>query len=130
MEYVKYGDLQSHMNTPIPEVQSKVVTAQLLHGLKLMHQEKFTHRDLKPHNIFVVETQPYFWVKIGDFGITKRITNDQTTLKTEIGTLDYLAPEVLGYVDEETSQYTNSVDIWSLGCACHRLLTMSPPFPK
>ena len=76
-----------------------------------MHSEKFIHRDLKPHNIFVVETQPYFWVKIGDFGITKRITNDQMTLKTEIGTLDYLAPEVLGYVDEETSRYTNSVDI-------------------
>ena len=130
MEYFKYGDLQSHMNTPIPEVQSKIITAQLLQGLKLMHQEKFTHRDLKPQNIFVVETQPYFWVKIGDFGITKRTTNDQTFLKTEIGTLDYLAPEVLGYVDEETSQYTNSVDIWSLGCVCHRLLTMSPPFPK
>ena len=130
MEYFKYGDLQSHMSTRIPEVQSKIIAAQLLQGLKIMHQEKFTHRDLKPQNIFVVQMQPYFWVKIGDFGITKRITNDQTILKTEIGTLDYLAPEILGYVDEETSQYTNSVDIWSLGCVCHRLLTMNPPFPK
>ena len=69
-------------------------------------------------------------MKIGDFGITKRILNEQTFLKTEIGTLDYLAPEVLGYVEEETSTYTNAVDLWSLGCICHRLLTMESPFPK
>lgn len=56
--------------------------------------------------------------------------SDQTFLKTEIGTREYLAPEVLGYVEEETSYYTNAVDIWSLGCICHRLLTMEPPFAK
>ena len=56
--------------------------------------------------------------------------NEQTFLRTEIGTLDYLAPEVLGYVEEETSRYTNAVDLWSLGCICHRLLTMESPFPK
>ena len=69
-------------------------------------------------------------MKIGDFGITKRILNEQTFLRTEIGTLDYLAPEVLGYVEEETSRYTNAVDLWSLGCICHRLLTLESPFPK
>ncbi len=71
-------------------------------------------------------------MKIGDFGITKRILNEQTFLRTQIGTPDYLAPEVLGYVEEEkeTSRYTNAVDLWSLGCICHRLLTMESPFPK
>ena len=69
-------------------------------------------------------------MKIGDFGITKRILNEQTFLRTEIGTPDYLAPEVLGYVEEETSRYTNAVDLWSLGCICHRLLTLESPFPK
>ena len=56
--------------------------------------------------------------------------NEQTFLRTEIGTPDYLAPEVLGYVEEETSRYTNAVDLWSLGCICHRLLTLESPFPK
>lgn len=69
-------------------------------------------------------------MKIGDFGISKRITHDQTFLRTEIGTPDYLAPEVLGYVEEETSRYTNAVDLWALGCVVHRLLTMGPPFVK
>ena len=56
--------------------------------------------------------------------------NEQTFLRTQIGTPDYLAPEVLGYVEEETSRYTNAVDLWSLGCICHRLLTMESPFPR
>ena len=56
--------------------------------------------------------------------------NDQTFLKTQVGTPDYLAPEVLGYVEEESSRYTNAVDLWSLGCICHRLLTLESPFPK
>ena len=56
--------------------------------------------------------------------------NEQTFLRTQVGTPDYLAPEVLGYVEEETSRYTNAVDLWSLGCICHRLLTMESPFPK
>ena len=56
--------------------------------------------------------------------------NEQTFLRTQVGTQDYLAPEVLGYVEEETSRYTNAVDLWSLGCICHRLLTLESPFPK
>ena len=130
MEYFPLGDLQRYMDAPIPETQVKIIMFQLLEGLKIMHQNSFTHRDLKPQNIFVVRDSPSFWVKIGDFGITKRITRDGTYLITEIGTREYLAPEVLGYIDEETSKYTNAVDIWSLGCVCHRLLTMLPPFSR
>ena len=48
MEYFKYGDLQRHMDTKMPEIQVKIVIAQVLEGLKTMHQLGFTHRDLKP----------------------------------------------------------------------------------
>ena len=130
MEYFPLGDLQRYMDTKMPESQVKFIVSQLLEGLKIMHENQFTHRDLKPQNIFVVEEKPFFWVKIGDFGISKRTTHDQTFLRTEIGTLDYLAPEVLGYVEEERPRYTNAVDLWALGCVVHRLLTLRPPFVK
>ena len=48
MEYFKYGDLQRHMDTKMPEIQVKIVITQVLEGLKRMHQLGFTHRDLKP----------------------------------------------------------------------------------
>ena len=70
-------------------------------------------------------------MKIGDFGIAKRIMNDQTALRTEVGTQDYQAPEVFGFMDsEEELLYTSAVDLWALGCVMYMLLTSEKPFPK
>ena len=64
------------------------------------------------------------WVKLGDFGVSKRIlAQATTTLHTPVSTQFYSAPEVLGLdSNSETSNYTNSVDIWSLGCVVYELL--------
>jgi len=64
------------------------------------------------------------WVKLGDFGVSKRILAEATTtFHTQVSTPVYSAPEVLGLdPNSETSNYTNSVDIWSLGCVIYELL--------
>ena len=64
------------------------------------------------------------WVKLGDFGVSKRIqAHASTTFHTQVSTPVYGAPEVLGLdSNSETSDYTNSVDIWSLGCVIYELL--------
>ena len=50
MEYLEHGDLQEYLdnNGPLPEQQAGEVTYQILEGLDFMHQNEFTHRDLKP----------------------------------------------------------------------------------
>ena len=57
--------------------------------------------------------------------MSKRIlAQSTTTLHTPVSTQLYSAPEVLGLdSNSETSDYTNSVDIWSLGCVIYELLT-------
>ena len=58
-------------------------------------------------------------LKIADFGLSK-IGN---RLRTYVGTPHYIAPEVLknGFSDQfEKQNYTNSVDMWSLGCILFR----------
>jgi len=64
------------------------------------------------------------WVKLGDFGASKWIQAPATTtLHTQVVTASYGAPEVLGLDSNcESSDYTNSVDIWSLGCVIYELL--------
>ena len=57
--------------------------------------------------------------------------DDQTALRTEVGTRDYQAPEVIGFMDsEEELLYTSAVDLWALGCVMYRLLTLEKPFPR
>ena len=58
-------------------------------------------------------------VKIGDFGVSKHIPKDSTTiLQTHVGTWGYTAPEILS-----SEAYTYVVDCWSVGCIAYRLLT-------
>ena len=130
MEHFQYGDLQNYMNQNWSEVQVKNVASQLLEAIAIMHNNGFTHRDIKPANIFVVERHPWFRIKRGDSCISKRVVSEQTDLRTEIGTRHYVAPEVLGFVDEDTCRYTDKVDLWALGSVLHRLLTTEPPFAK
>ncbi|KAG0643257.1 kinase-like domain-containing protein, partial [Tuber brumale] len=123
MEYLPEGDLTKHIDTPLPQETVRNISKQILEGLIVMHQNGIAHRDLKPANIFVVRISPV-WVKLGDFGISKRIlAQDTTTFHTQVSTQVYGAPEVLGLdSNSETSEYTNSVDIWSLGCVVYELL--------
>lgn len=79
---------------------------------------------------------PDWWVKIGDFGISKRAEEGLTALRTLIGTPGFLAPEVLVQLyfpddsDLEISEeYTAAVDMWSLGEIAFRALTGEQPFP-
>ena len=70
------------------------------------------------------------WVKLGDFGVSKRILDEATTtFHTQVSTPVYSAPEVLALdPNSETSNYTNSVDIWSLGCVMYELLVVRKLF--
>ncbi|CAZ80245.1 unnamed protein product [Tuber melanosporum] len=128
MEYIALGDLdQCFRKKTFTEGRAKLLAWQLLQGLAIMHENGFTHRDLKPQNILLVSYYP-LWVKIGDFGVTKRIIHDETALRTSVWTMHYGAPETLGLTDAETSEYTNAVDLWSLGCVLHKALTNTTPF--
>jgi serine/threonine protein kinase len=142
MEYMSLGDLEQNLqeieNSPthegpaLSEEEAQEVTRQILEGLNIMHAEGFAHRDLKPQNVFVVQKQPQWWVKLGDFGLSKQRT-DQTAFRTQAGTQQYMAPELFYYVpdlDTETSEYTSAIDLWALGCIVYRVITGAVPFPS
>lgn len=67
---------------------------------------------------------------MADFGLSKRLT-DTTGYNTRAGSHLYMAPELLNLPDSynPSSDYTNSVDIWSTGCIVYRLITGVVPFP-
>ena len=131
MDYFEMGDLSHHLQAKIPEDQARDITQQLLRGLVELHGMGITHRDLKPTNVFVVTRSASSWdVRIGDFGISKRVNADETALRTITGTRHYMAPELDPFLvdDEETHSYTQAVDVWALGILLFQMLTLQMAF--
>ena len=46
-------------------------------GLKMIHDGKQMHRDLKPDNIFLLRTKDGYIAKLGDFGLSREVGTQQ-----------------------------------------------------
>ncbi|KAJ5358988.1 Tetratricopeptide-like helical [Penicillium cataractarum] len=128
MEYFENGDLFAYLyqKPPLPEAEAKDITYQILDGLSMMHENGFAHRDLKPHNILIKSHPPEeWWIKLADFGITKRIEESYGQSTTLKGTPRYLAPEIWGFVERGSAYAT---DIWALGEILFEIITKKPAF--
>ena len=74
---------------------------------------------------------PDWWVKIADFGISKHVIEENTALRTLVGTPTFAAPELLGFFrpgDKPKDSYTNAVDVWSVGVIAFLILSAETPF--
>jgi pimeloyl-ACP methyl ester carboxylesterase/predicted Ser/Thr protein kinase len=103
--------------------------AQIADALRHAHERGVVHRDLKTANIMLDATGR---VRVLDFGIASRLpaggdgTPTEATLAVPgvmLGTLQYLAPEVLRGKPADTRS-----DIWGLGVVLHELATGQLPF--
>ena len=91
---------------------------QLAAALEFMHAQGIVHRDLKSANVFLQKApgDSVPEVRLGDFGVATG--SAQRTNLTHVGTLAYLAPEMLF-----RGQYSHQVDIWGFGCVCYEIMT-------
>lgn len=88
-------------------------------GLEELHRHDIMYRDLKPENALIYSDG---YVKLADFGLSKVLGKTELT-KTEAGTVNYLAPEVI------TKQgYNKLIDLWTLGIFIYELATSESPF--
>jgi len=76
-----------------PEEIARYFFKQFLDGLSFIHQEGFTHRDLKPENLMLGSD---FTLKIADFGFAGPVDGRDGSgmCNTNLGTLNYMAPEI------------------------------------
>ncbi|XP_074083300.1 mitogen-activated protein kinase 12 isoform X1 [Macrotis lagotis] len=86
---------------------------QILRGLKYIHAAGIVHRDLKPGNLAVNEDCE---LKILDFGLARQADSEMTGY---VVTRWYRAPEVI----LNWMHYTQTVDIWSVGCIMAEMIT-------
>lgn len=97
------------------------LTTQILRALQHAHNKGVVHRDIKPHNIMLLQDGT---IKVTDFGIA-RLTDTQTKTMTEqaIGSVHYIAPE-----QARGSKTDGKSDIYSVGVMLYEMITGKLPF--
>lgn len=117
----------------LPPSITLMIARQTAQGLIAAHRAGIIHRDIKPHNLFLLGPRGApFGVKIIDFGMAKVARSGQAHsdsfsdsggVHTVLGTIEYMAPE-----QAMTDPVDGRADIYGFGIVLFRLLTGHLPF--
>ncbi|KAL2485188.1 Protein kinase superfamily protein [Abeliophyllum distichum] len=124
LEYCKGGDLSEYIRQrqgKLPEATVKHFMQQLVAGLKILHENKVIHRDLKPQNLLLSANDDNPVLKIADFGFARSL--HKGLAETLCGSPLYMAPEIM-----QLQKYDAKADLWSVGAILFQLVTGRTPF--
>ncbi|EKX41987.1 hypothetical protein GUITHDRAFT_88213, partial [Guillardia theta CCMP2712] len=108
------------------EAEVSRIISDVLSALKHMHDRRIVHCDLKPENILFETPDEDSNLCIVDLGFAS-LCEDGEFLSKFQGTLDYMAPELLG---RGQRRYNAKADVWSVGCLLYVLLSGALPFRR
>uniref|UniRef100_A0A671W3K5 Tyrosine-protein kinase n=1 Tax=Sparus aurata TaxID=8175 RepID=A0A671W3K5_SPAAU len=125
MEYVPLGSLKEYL--PRRKKDTNLCTLlsysiQICKGMDYLGSKNYIHRDLAARNVLVENEKT---VKIGDFGLTKSIKENEGyyTVKDENDSpVFWYAPECLTYC-----KFYRASDVWSFGVTLHELISYCDP---
>jgi serine/threonine protein kinase len=104
----------------IVELQNYIL--QLTLAVGFLHENNIQHRDIKPQNILWKNKKGKIALILSDFDLSK-LSEEPSSHKSKCGTKGWSAPELWGQDTRSTA-----VDIFSLGCVFHFILTGGHPF--
>lgn len=125
MEFAPESDLRRYVERlgkrlPVPQVETYL--SQIAQALSFVHKVGIIHRDIKADNILVINERES---RLADFSVAVLPGEESSLeeLQTGVGTMAYMAPEVL-----EGKAYETSSDLYALGVTFYELLTGTHPF--
>jgi serine/threonine protein kinase len=123
MRYVAGRSLASRLAEagPLPIADVARLAGEIGAALDALHRCGLVHRDVKPANILLDERGT---AALTDFGLAKgRAYTALTRPGQVLGTVDYLAPEVI-----RGDGASPASDVYGLGCVVFACLAGAPPF--
>ena len=124
LEFAEGGDLFDRMRElrRLSEYHAREIIVHIAEAVWYLHSLDIVHRDLKPENILLKSKTSFKDILIADFGYAA-IINEDEWMYDLLGTLHYVAPEIL-----LKKPYGKSVDIWALGVIMFIILSGCFPF--
>ena len=98
--------------------ESLAIVRQVLSGVGALHRHSIVHFDLKPGNVFLKGD----FVRVGDYGLSRLMSESRKSLSFSRGTPYYMAPELLRAKGDRRS------DIYSLGVLLYECVVGEVPF--
>jgi YVTN family beta-propeller protein len=126
MRYVEGSDLKALLvreHSLAPE-RTIAVCGQVAEALDAAHARGLVHRDVKPSNVLLDESEHAY---LADFGLTRRLADrgEPGAPGLSVGTPAYAAPEQI-----QGDEVDGRADVYSLGCVLHECLTGEAPFTR
>jgi serine/threonine-protein kinase len=122
MEYLGGRSLKQliRQEAPLDPIRAIDIAIQILKAARFAHRRGVIHRDLKPHNVIVDESNH---AKVTDFGIARAGASDMTETGSIMGTAQYLSPE-----QAQGHAVSPASDLYSVGVVLYEMLTGHVPF--
>jgi serine/threonine protein kinase len=105
----------------MPMILVKLYGFQMCRAISYIHALGVCHRDIKPQNL-LVDPETHV-LKLCDFGSAKMLSPGESNI-AYICSRYYRAPELIFGATE----YTSTIDIWSVGCVLAELIIGRPLF--
>jgi len=130
MEYVPGRTLQELLEREgaLPLERTSSILEQVADALDYAHQQGVIHRDVKPANIMVEDTEHGQRATLMDFGLVKAMAGSTalTSMGTLLGSPEYMAPEQAD--PERAAEVGPAADRYALGIVAYQMLTGRVPF--
>ncbi|KAH1024086.1 hypothetical protein HUJ05_003643 [Dendroctonus ponderosae] len=116
-----------NQNRRISEEHMGYILKEVVKGIVYLHESNVIHRDVKGSNILLTKEGE---VKLCDFGLGKKLTQNDDKLYDCVGSSCWMAPELVtaNKEDSEKGFYDNRVDVWALGITAIELAEGAAPF--
>ena len=128
MEFLEGRSLTDRIEREGPMTLREVgiVVGQVSKVLHRAHMLSIVHRDVKPDNIFLIDSDYELFVKVLDFGIAKQTRRVVGVTKTGVvvGTPEFMSPEQA----VSSKHIDHRSDIYSLAVVAYYALTKRVPF--
>ena len=105
------------------------ILEQIAEALDYAHGRGVIHRDVKPRNVKVEETERGVRATLLDFGLVKAMESSEslTSAGTILGSPEYMAPEQAD--PDRKGEIGPATDRYALGVVAYEMLTGRVPFP-